>query len=105
DDMARPDARAARGSSDDRVLFVDWPHCQVGAAWLDPVWMAPSVAMQGGPDPESFLRRFPAARAADPAAITAFLASVAGYFTWHALQPPPPGLPTLRPFQAVQGAV
>ena len=34
---------------DDRVLFVDWPHACVGAAWIDLVLMLPSVAMQGGP--------------------------------------------------------
>jgi hypothetical protein len=33
------------------------------------------------------------------------LASLAGYFTRHSLLPPPPGLPTLRAFQAAQGTV
>ncbi|MFI7404394.1 aminoglycoside phosphotransferase family protein, partial [Streptomyces sp. NPDC049541] len=31
------------------------------------------------------------------------LAALAGYFVAHALQPPPPGLPTLRAFQRAQG--
>ncbi|WP_212648315.1 hypothetical protein [Deinococcus hopiensis] len=34
----------------------------------------------------------------------ALLASVAGYFTERALQPPP-GLPTVRAFQAAQGEI
>lgn len=89
----------------DRVVVVDWPHAEIGAAWVDLAFFAPSVAMQGGPDPESLLARHPAARAADPAAIDAVIATLAGYFTGQALQPPPPGLPTLRPFQAAQGAV
>jgi len=30
---------------------------------------------------------------------------MAGYFTRSALLPPPPGLPTLRPFQAAQAEI
>jgi len=33
------------------------------------------------------------------------VAAVAGFFTSRALQPPPPGLPTVRAFQAAQGEV
>jgi aminoglycoside phosphotransferase (APT) family kinase protein len=89
----------------DRVYVVDWPHAQTGAPWLDLVGMAPSVAMQGGPEPEALLLDQPVLRDADPSAIDAFIALLAGYFTWSALQPSPPGLPTLRPFQDAQGAV
>ncbi len=89
----------------DNVWFVDWPHARTGAAWLDVVCFAPSVTMQGGPPPEEVIAQFPAARTADPDDITAAIATVAGYFTRGALQPPPPGLPTLRAFQAAQGVV
>lgn len=89
----------------ERVWFVDWPLACVGAPWVDLVFFAPSVAMQGGPPPEELLARHPAARAADPAALTAAIAAVAGFFTHRSLQPPPPGLPTVRAFQAAQGAV
>ena len=89
----------------DRVWFVDWPHARIGVAWLDVVLLAPSVAMQGGPPPEDLLRAHPSALTANPDDITAAIAAMAGYFTWHALRPPPPGLPTVRPFQAAQGAV
>lgn len=88
-----------------RVVAVDWPHAHVGAPWVDLVAFAPSVTMQGGPDPEDMLRCCPVAAGANPAAVTAVIAAIAGFFTWHALQPAPPGLPTLRPFQAAQGAV
>ncbi|MGI9147651.1 MAG: aminoglycoside phosphotransferase family protein [Chloroflexota bacterium] len=91
--------------TDDRVWFVDWPHACVGAAWVDVVCFAPSVTMQGGPPPEAVIARHPACRTADPAAITATVAAVAGYFTHRALQPSPPGLPTVRAFQAAQGVV
>lgn len=89
----------------ERVWLVDWPLACVGAAWVDVLFFAPSVAMQGGPPPDALLMGHPAARAADPAALTAAVAAVAGFFTQRALQPPPPGLPTVRAFQAAQGAV
>lgn len=88
-----------------RVLVVDWPHARVGAAWVDLACLAPSVTMQGGPTPEALLARHPATRAADGDAITAVVAAIAGYFTREALEPAPPGLPTLRAFQAAQGVV
>jgi hypothetical protein len=87
------------------VYFVDWPHAQVGPPWVDAVAFAPSVTMQGGPDPETLFARWPGAAEADPDEVTAVVASVAGFFTYRALLPPPPGLPTLREFQAAQGAV
>ena len=37
--------------------------------------------------------------------ITSVVAALAGYFARQALQPDPPGLPTLRAFQRAQGAV
>ncbi|MCC7372802.1 MAG: phosphotransferase [Chloroflexi bacterium] len=89
----------------EQVYVVDWPHARHGQAWVDPVFFAPSVAMQGGPDPESLLARTEAGRAADPAAVSAVIAAVAGFFTYQSLLPPPPGLPTLRPFQAAQGGI
>ena len=87
----------------DRVYFVDWAHARVGAAWLDMVLMTPSVAMQGGADAETMLMRHPAARRADPRFLDVAIAALAGFFIVESLQPPPPGLPTLRAFQAAQG--
>jgi Ser/Thr protein kinase RdoA (MazF antagonist) len=91
--------------TDDRVYVVDWPHALLGQPWLDVVGFAPSVAMQGGPPPEELLKRSASARAANPDHITAFIAALAGYFTFQSLLPPPPGLPTLRRFQAAQGEI
>lgn len=88
-----------------RVWFVDWPLACVGAAWVDVVFFAPSVTMQGGPPPEEVIARHPACRTADPTAISAAVAATAGFFTYRALQPPPPGLPTVRAFQAAQSVV
>ncbi len=85
-----------------KVWFVDWAHGSIGAAWVDLVFLLPSVAMEGGPDPERAWTRSPFA-AIDAEAVTAVVAAVAGFFTYQARLPPPPGLPTLRAFQEAQG--
>src|SRR5581483_2607615 len=86
----------------DGVWFVDWPHACLGAAWFDVAVFAPSVTMNGGPEPEWLMERSPSAVAADPAAVAAVVAGIAGYFTHRATLPPPPGLPTIRTFQEAQ---
>jgi hypothetical protein len=85
------------------VVFVDWPAACVGAPWFDVVAFAPSVAMQGGPKPDWVLASSRTGAAADPDAVTAVVAAIAGYFTWQTRQPAPQGLPTVRAFQAAQG--
>ncbi len=91
--------------TEERVWFVDWPHARAGAPWIDVVLLAPSVTMQGGPPPEQIIAGFAPCQAANPGDITAVVAAMAGFFTHRALQPPPPGLPSLRAFQAAQGQV
>jgi aminoglycoside phosphotransferase (APT) family kinase protein len=91
--------------SGDGVMVVDWPHASRGAAFADLVFFAPSVAMQGGPEPAALLARSRAGRAAQPGALVAVVCAVAGYFTERSLRPPPPGLPTVRRFQAAQGEI
>lgn len=85
-----------------RVFFVDWPAARTGAWWIDLVFMAPSVAMQGGPAPDEFLRRIDVGDVSS-SALDAVISTMAGYFCVHALDPAPPGIPTLRAFQAAQG--
>ncbi|WP_206443233.1 phosphotransferase [Candidatus Protofrankia californiensis] len=87
----------------DRVVVVDWPWACVAAPWFDLLAMLPSVRMQGGPAPEDIFDAHPVARGADADAVTATIAAVAGFFIQKSRQPAPPGLPTLRPFQAAQG--
>jgi aminoglycoside phosphotransferase (APT) family kinase protein len=48
------------------VVVVDWPHACCGAAFVDVVLLAPSVAMQGGPQPADLLARSRAGRSARP---------------------------------------
>ncbi len=90
-------------TGDGRVTVVDWPHACRGAAFVEPLLFAPSVAMQGGPELGDLLGMSQAGRAAGRPSVVAVLCAVAGYLTRQALQPPPPGLPTLRAFQAAQG--
>lgn len=91
--------------TDDRVWVVDWPHAARGPAVFDLLAMAPSVAMQGGPDPSTLLSLTAAGRQADRDGLTALVCALAGFFAVTALAPPPAGLPTVRAFQAAQGEV
>jgi aminoglycoside phosphotransferase (APT) family kinase protein len=88
-----------------RAYVVDWPWAALGAPWLDLALMLPSVAMQGGPPPEMVWREHALARDVDAEALDAFLAAFAGFLTRMSLLPEPPGLPTLRAFQASQAAI
>jgi Putative homoserine kinase type II (protein kinase fold) len=99
----RADNMLVTDDTEDSVVFVDWAHACRGAAWFDLACWAPSVAMQGGPDPESLLARHGPATTVDGDRLTAVVAAIAGYFTYTHTLPAPPGLPTIRAFQAAQG--
>lgn len=86
-------------------VLVDWPGASLGAPWVDLVALLPALHLDGGPPPSAVMEGSPLARAADPGAIDTFVVALAGYFTRSSLLPAPPGLPTLRPFQAAQGAI
>lgn len=85
------------------VVFVDWPHASIGAAWIDLLYFLPSVAMQGGPDPDAVFWTHPVSREAERESVAVVLAGLTGYFLHQATQPPPAGLPGLRSFQLAQG--
>jgi len=87
----------------DQVWLIDWPHASVGAPWIDLAFMLPSVALQGGGNPAELFRSQPASEGVSDDELRAGLAGLAGYFVWNAVQPPPPGIPNLRRFQAAQG--
>ena len=90
-----PDRRGGR--------LVDRPHARVGAPWVDLVYFLPSVAMQGGGDPQTIFWDHPVADRAELRAVCGVLAGLAGFFIYGATREPPPGLPTLRKFQLAQG--
>jgi hypothetical protein len=91
--------------TDERVWIVDWPWAVRGHPLLDLVAFAPSVTMQGGPEPVTTLALSRTGRAAEPDRLLPLVCAVAGYFVCRSALPPPPGLPTVRAFQAAQGAV
>ena len=72
-------------------------------AWIDLVAFLPSVAMQGGPRPWEVFEAHPLGRDAPAEQVLPVVAALAGFFVERSLQPPPPGLPTLREFQRAQG--
>ena len=84
---------------------VDWPAACTGAPWVDLVGLLPALHLDGGPPPAVIFDEHPLTRRADAAAVDIVVAAIAGYFTRHALQPPPPGIPTVRAFQAAQGEI
>lgn len=86
-------------------VFVDWPHAAVGNPVFDLVAWAPSVVLEGGPQPEALLAAHGPSCSADPDLVSVLVAAISGFFVSHSLRPPPPGLPTLRPFQTAQGEV
>lgn len=85
------------------AVLVDWPWAARGAAWVDVALMAPSVAAQGGPLPDELLAACRSSAQVPEDALAPFVAGIAGYFVSAGLRPAEPGLPTLRPFQAMQG--
>ena len=86
-------------------LLVDWPSAGIGAPWVDLVGLLPSFHLDGAPAPAELFDAHPVGRAAPAEQVDCFLAALAGYFTRQSLLPSPPGLPTVRSFQAAQGAV
>jgi len=86
-------------------IAVDWPGAAIGAAWIDLLCMLPALHLDGGPSPSQVFAASALGHSADADAVDAVLAAFAGFFTRQALLDPPPGLPTLRAFQAVQGQI
>jgi aminoglycoside phosphotransferase (APT) family kinase protein len=91
--------------TDSAPVIVDWPSAAVGAPFIDLLGLLPSLHLDGGPAPAEIFDTHPIGASADPNAVDTVLAAIAGYFTRQALLPPPPGLPTVRAFQAAQGAI
>ena len=90
--------------SPEHVWLIDWPHAATGGArWYDLLAMLPSVAMQGGGDSADHFWSHPNAQDADPDAVRAVLAGLAGFFVHGSVQPAPPGIANLRAFQIAQG--
>lgn len=87
---------------DGEVVLVDWPWAAAGNPVLDVVGFLPSAMLNGLEDPEAALLATAAGRSADPSAVTALVVAFAGMMEWAWRQPPPPGLESVRDFQAAQ---
>lgn len=86
----------------ERVVFIDWPHAAVGAAWLDLLLMLPSVGVQGGPRPWEVFSTHRVSRNADPPSVTGIVCGLAGFYLARSVRPAPPGVPNVRAFQRAQ---
>ncbi|WP_327116583.1 phosphotransferase [Nocardia sp. NBC_01730] len=93
----RPDNLILR--PDRTVVVVDWAWPSRGAAWVDLVAMAPSIAA-AGVDPDKVLANHPVTEAVDPAAIDAYLCALVGYWETHSRRPRLERSPRLREHQA-----
>lgn len=91
----------------ERAVLVDWPAASLGAPWVDLVLFLPAVHLDGGPPPaEVFATATASGRFGTvDDAVDVVIAAMAGFFVGQSLLPPPPGLPTLRAFQAAQGRI
>lgn len=87
------------------LRVVDWPHVCVGAAWIDPLILFPSVELQGGPDVAALVERCELTAAAPRDRLVTVAAAMTGYFLQRSTLPDPPGIPTVRSFQRAQGIV
>jgi hypothetical protein len=76
----------------DRVVLVDWNGACRGERGLDEAVWAPSLALEGGPDPWDLL----------PRAAVHHVAFLTGYFASRAPLPTIPDAPRVRPFQLAQ---
>jgi hypothetical protein len=72
-----------------RAIIFDWSHARIGNPDFDVAFWLPSLALEGGPQPETF-------------GVDAFAVYVAGFFAALAGLPPPEGAPQVRGFQLAQ---
>ncbi|MEU6184947.1 phosphotransferase [Nocardia sp. NPDC047038] len=93
----RPDNMLRR--PDGAVLAVDWAWACRGAAWIDLVALAPSIAA-AGVDPDPIIATHSVTRDVDPVAVDAFVCALAGYWAAACRKPGPPRSPRLREHQS-----
>ncbi len=85
------------------AVLVDWASPSLGAPWADLVIFLPSAELAGAPPVEQLWAA--TAPSLPEGILPVAVAALAGFFVGGSLDPDPPGLPTLRRFQADQGAV
>ena len=70
-------------------MLFDWSHARIGNPAFDVAFWLPSLALEGGPAPETF-------------GVDELAPFVAGFFAALAGLPPPAGAPRVRAFQIAQ---
>jgi hypothetical protein len=85
---------------DGEAVLLDWAWACRGAGWLDTLLLAVDLVVQGGPDPDDYLRASGPTAAADRGDVRAVVATMVGFWLDRAGHPAPPGLPTIRRWQA-----
>jgi hypothetical protein len=83
-----------------QAVLLDWAWACRGAPWLDTLLLALDFEVQGGPDADDFLRRNEVTREVPAAHLRSVVACLLGLFADRARRPAPPGLPTIRMWQA-----
>lgn len=87
------------------AVLIDWPWALLGAPWVDAVMLLVDVRYRDpGLDVIAAMDSHEAFEGADAATIAAIVAPMAGFLLEKGRRPDPPGLPTLRRFQRLQGA-
>jgi hypothetical protein len=85
---------------DGEAVLLDWAWASRGAPWLDSLLLAMDFRIQGGPDADGFLQANASTREAEPAHLRSVVACMVGVWAECARRPIPPGLPTIRTWQA-----
>ena len=94
---ARADNVLIRGG---RAVLLDWAWTSRGAPWLDSLLLAMDFRIQGGPDADEFLRASACTRDVEPQHLRSVVVCMVGFWAERARRPSPPGLPTIRAWQA-----
>ncbi|QKJ19108.1 aminoglycoside phosphotransferase family protein [Microbacterium hominis] len=88
---------------DGTAVIIDWPWALRGAPWVDPLLLLANARLSS-PELADAALAHPTFAEVPPHALDALLAAVAGGMLANSLQPPVPGIPTLRAFQFEQAA-
>lgn len=87
-------------TADGEAVLLDWAWACRGAPWLDTLLLVVDFVVQGGPDPDKYLRSTGATRDVPASDLQSVVACMVGVWSDRSRRPPPPGLPTIRTWQA-----
>jgi aminoglycoside phosphotransferase (APT) family kinase protein len=97
------DTRSDNIRIDGELLRIfDWPFACAGPPEFDLAAFAQSIALEGGPPPESTTHWYAELLALDTNVLAASVAGISGFFAERGSSPDLPGLPRLRSFQRNQ---